>query len=294
MNRAVTFVAASLCAALAVSSACFAAEGTPVDFRLGRTGASGQVQLTLERNRPGNRHSWSQSVAITDLNGLSQQQLAAPRPTPARFALIRPAGRFDCSGSVRSYKGSGRCGFRPDAGFNAMLERRGIGRPSIDQSANLAMANVQPALFDALATAGYPRPTIEQAVSLGVFDVNPAYVRELAQAGYRLSSVNDLTTFKIHRVNPDLIRAYRSLGYRQLRASDLVTMSIHQVTPDFIRGFASVGYRDLPVSKLVQLRIFNVTPRDVTALQSRIGERPTADEVVSAKLVGFQPRRRQR
>lgn len=294
MNRAMTFVAASLCAALAVSSACFAADGSPVNFRLGRTGASGQVQLTLERNRPGNRHSWSQRVAITNLSGLGPQQLAAARPTPAQFALIRPAGRFDCSGSVRSFEGSGRCGFRPDAGFSAMLERRGIGRPSVDQSANLAMANVQPALFDALAAANYPRPTIDQAVSLGIFEIGPAYVRDLANAGYRLKSINDLTTFKIHGVSPDRIRAYQSLGYRQLPAGDLVSMAIHQVTPDFIRGLAALGYRGLPVGKLVQLRIFNVTPRDVTALQARMGERPTADEIVSAKITGFQPRRRQR
>lgn len=294
MNRAITLVAASLCAALAVSSACLAADWSPVDFRLGRTGASGQVQLTLERNRPGNRHSWSQRVAITDLQGLGQQQLAAARPTTAKFALIRPAGRFDCSGSVRSFKGSGRCGFGPDPGFNAMLERRGIGRPSIEQSADLAMANVQPALFDALAAAGYPRPTIDQAVSLGAFQVSPAYVRDLANGGYRLMSISDLTAFRIHGISPDRIRAYQSLGYRQLPASDLVTMSIHQVTPEFIRGFAALGYRDLPVSKLVQLRIFNVAPRDVSALQARLGARPTADEMVSAKITGFQPRRRQR
>ena len=294
MNRAITFVAASLCAALAVSSACFAADWSPVDFRLSRTDASGQVQLTMERNRAGNRHSWSQPVAIASLAGLSQQQLAAARPTPVRFALIRPAGRFDCKGTARSYKGAGNCAFQPDAGFSAMLERRGIGRPRIDQSANLAMSNVQPALFDALAAANYPRPTIDQAVSLGVFSVSPAYVRELARAGYRLKSIDDLTSFKIHRVSPELIRAYQSLGYRHVPASDLVSMSIHRVTPEYIRGFAAIGYRDLPVSKLIQMRIFNVTPRDVSALQARMGERPTTDELVSAKVTGIQPRRRQR
>jgi hypothetical protein len=295
VNRALTFAAASLCAALAVSSACLAAEASPVNFRLSPASAPGKVQLTIEQPRDGKGHSsWSQTEQIESLTGLSRQQLAANRPAPARFALIRPAGRFDCSGTVASFRGSGRCSFRADPGFLAVLERRGMGRPSAQQAANLALSGVRAELFDVMAAAGYPRPTMDQAVSLGIFNVSPAYVRQLADAGYRLKSADELVTFKIHNVNPELVRAYRSLGYRTLGASDLVTMRIHGVSPDFIRGFAAIGYRDLPVAKLVQLRIFNVSPSDVAALQSRIGGRPTADELVSAKVTGMTPRRRSR
>ena len=293
MNRALTLLAATACAALAVSSACLAAEGSALPFRLAKTGAADQVQLSMEQPRDG-KHSgnWSQGVALADLTGLSAGQLTSRTATPIRFALVRPAGRFDCSGAVRSYDGRGTCAFAADAAFSAMLAKRGLGRPSLDQSYKLAMSDFRPEVLDALAAAGYPRPSLDQSVKLGIFKIGPAYVRGLADAGYRLGSVDDLVGFKIHNVNPELIRTYRQLGYRQLAADDLMAMSIHGVTPDFIRGFASLGYRDLPADKLVQLRIFNVTPDDVRALQAQGIALPSADQLVRLRLAGFGPKRR--
>lgn len=295
MNRALTLLAASACATVAVSAACFAAEGAALPFRLARSGDASRVQLSMEHRTANQRKgNWSQSVALADLQGLGAAQIAARNSTPIRFALVRPAGRFDCSGAVRSYDGRGTCAFAADSAFAAMLAKRGLGSPSLDQSYKLAMSDFRPEVLDALTIAGYPRPTLEQAVSLGIFNIAPAYVRGLAQAGYRLGSVDDLVGFKIHRVSPDLIRAYRDLGYDQLSADDLMAMTIHRVTPEFIRGFASLGYRDLPADKLVQLRIFDVTPDGVRALQANGIALPSTDQLVRLRLAGFGPKRRGR
>ena len=293
MNRALTFLAATACATIAVSATCFAAEMSAIPFHLSKSRDAKEVQLSMEHRRDAKRvGNWSQSVALSDLQGLNAGQLAGRSATPIRFALVRPAGRFDCSGSVRSYDGRGTCAFAADAPFSAMLAKRGIGRPSLDQSYQLAMSDFRPEVLDALASAGYPRPTLAQSISLGIFNIGPAYVRDLAQAGYRLGSVDDLVGFKIHQVSPELIRAYRTLGYRQLSAADLMAMAIHRVTPEYIRGFASLGYRDLPADKLVQLRIFNVTPEDVRALQAQGIALPSADQLVRLRLAGFGPKRR--
>ncbi|MBA3667824.1 MAG: hypothetical protein H0W65_08890 [Sphingomonas sp.] len=292
MNRALALLAANACTALAISSACFAADWSTSDFHLGPAGSPNTVKLSMKHQAGNQSGNWSQQIALPDLPGLSTAQLAAPSATPIRFTLTRPAGRFDCSGSARSSEGTGRCGFAADQAFSAMLVRRGLGRPNLEQSYNLAMSNFRPEVLDALAAAGYPRPTLDQSVALGIFAIDPAYVRDLASAGYRLGSVDELVGFKIHKVNPDLIRAYRALGYRQIDAHDLMAMAIHRVTPDFIRSFARIGYRNLPPNKLVKLRIFGVTPEDVRALQVQGVASPSAEQLVRRRLTGLEPRRR--
>ncbi|MDQ3143805.1 MAG: hypothetical protein M3Q57_02850 [Pseudomonadota bacterium] len=295
MNRALTLLAASACAAVAVSSACFAAESRALDFRLGKTGNPATVQFHMVHGE-GSKQSgnWSQSVALGELQGLGAAQFNASTSTPIRFALVRPAGRFDCSGTIRSSDGRGTCAFAADDAFSATLARRGVGRPSRDQSYKLALSNFRVDVLDALAAAAYPAPTIDQAIALGIFKINPAYVDGLSRSGYRLGSIDDLVGFKIHGVSPELISAYRSLGYRQLSADDLTAMAIHGVTPGFIRGFASLGYRDLPADKLVELKIFNVTPGDVRALQTQGMALPSADQLVRRRLGGFGSESRRR
>lgn len=292
MNRALTFVAATVVASLAVSGASFGATAPHINFTLGPRTLPDHVQLRMTTRFGGDKSSnWSQGVPIGELVGLSSSQFRSPAPNLVRFALIRGAGRFDCSGTAHAASGRGTCAFAPNAAFSAMLARRGVGRPSPEQSYRLAMGDFRPAVLDALAAAGYPRPTLEESVSLGIFDIEPAYVRDLAAAGYRLGSVEDLVSFKIHKVDPQLIRAYAALGYRGLKADDLMAMAIHRVTPEFITSFARLGYRNLPADKLVELRIFGVTPDDVRALQADGIAPPSADQLVRLRRAGIGPRR---
>lgn len=261
MNRILTLLAATACAALTITSACFAADWTTLPFRLAKTTDAGRVTFSIQHRQNGQRSgNWSQSVALTDLQGLGATQLMAKTATPIRFALIRPAGRFDCTGSFRTSDGQGNCTFAADAAFSAMLARRGVGRPRLDQSFALTMSNFRPEILDALAAAGHARPTLDQSVALGIFKIAPAYVRGLSDAGYRIGSIDQLIAFKIHNI-----------------------------TPAFIASFAKLGYRDLPAEKLVQLRIFGVTPGDVRALQARGIAAPSADQLVQRRLFGGGP-----
>jgi len=266
VNRVLTFLAASACAALAVSSACFAADWSALPFRLAKTMDAGRIQLSIQNQQGSHRSgNWSQTFTLAELQGLNATQLVAKNSTPIRFALVRPAGRFDCSGSVRSYDGRGSCTYAADAAFSAMLARRGLGQPSLDQSFALAMSDFRSEILDALAAAGYPRPTLDQSVALGIFKIAPSYVLCFADTGYRLGSVDNLIAFKIFKI-----------------------------TPDYIASFVRLGYRDLPAEKLVQLKIFGVTPADVRALQAQGIATPSAEQLVRERLAGFGPTGRRR
>src|SRR5687768_847389 len=114
-----------------------------------------QVQLTL-RARWGARHhnsNWSSGIALSELTGLDPRRLAASAATPVRFALLREAGRIDCTGTAARRAGRGSCGFTPDTAFAAELARRGIGRPGADRLFALAMSKVGRGHLDALAAA---------------------------------------------------------------------------------------------------------------------------------------------
>ncbi len=293
MNRALTFLAAIAATTLAVSAACFAAVSPLISYTIEKSGQADHVQLRLDGRFEGNHNSnWSEPFWLNELHGLTTAQLRSPARVPVQFAIVREAGRIDCSGTAGDGRGRGNCGFKPDASFAALLSSRGIARPGLADSYALTMGNVGRSLLDALAAANYPRPTVSQLVALGIHRVSPAYIGAIANAGYRLGSVGELVGFKIHQVSPELIRAYREFGYRRLSADDLMAMSIHRVTPEFIRGFASLAYRDLPANKLIQLRIFNVTPADVRILQAQGIARPSADQLVRLRLAGTIPKHR--
>ena len=264
MNRVITLLAASACAALAVSSTCSAAEWSALPFQVAKTRDAGRVQFSIQYRQGSQRsNNWSHTLPLAALPGLSDAQLSARDATALRFALVRPAGRLDCTGSARSSEGKGQCAFVADEAFAAMMARRGIGRPDRDQGIRLAMSDFRPEVLDALAAAGYPRPTLDEAVALGIFRIDPAYVRGLAGAGIRLGSISDLVAFKIHKV-----------------------------TPDYIAGFARIGHRNLPADKLVAMRIFNVTPEDVRALDT--GSVASASQRMRLRLAGLDPEGRRR
>ncbi len=257
MNRVIILLAASACAALAVSSTGFAAEWSALPFQVAKTKDAGRVQFSIEHRQSGQRsNNWSQTLPLTELAGLSDAQLKARSATALRFALVRPAGRFNCTGSARTSSGQGQCAFAADEAFAAMMAKRGIGRTNRDQGVRLAMSDFRPEVLDALAAAGYPRPTLDESVALGIFRIDPANVRGLAGAGYRLGSIGDLVAFKIHKI-----------------------------TPDYIASFARIGHRNLPADKLVAMRIFNVTPEDVRALDAGAGG--SASQRMRLRLAGF-------
>ena len=280
----------------------------------------GQVQLSFRTGDGArNNSNWSSGYDLDELQGLSRGQLAGASQ-PVRFALLREAGRLDCSGSAGNRQGVGTCSFAPDAAFSGRLAAAGIGRPTERQAYNLTLANVRYDLVEELGRHGYAKPTVDDLVGLGIHGATAGYVKEIADAGYRLGKVDglvqfrifgingrfigemaaigpqfrnlsadDLVQFKIFGVKPELVRAYTQMGYPTVSAKDLVAMQIHGVSPEFVTELAALGYRNVPTQKLVELRIHGVTAEFIRELKQEGVALPSPDQLVRLRLAGYRP-----
>jgi hypothetical protein len=280
----------------------------------------GKVQVSF-RTGEGSRNNsnWSSGYDFAELQGLSSAQLNGSSQ-PVRFALIREAGRLDCTGTTGNRQGIGTCTFAADAGFAGRLAAAGIGRPTDRQAFNLTLADVRYELVDELGRYGYDKPDVGDLVAMGIHGATAGYVRDIAAAGYRLGKADglvkfrifgidarfirdmaaigpqfsklgaeDLVKFKIHGVRPELVRAYTQLGYPTLDSDDLVAMQIHGVSPQFITELAGLGYRGIPTDQLVKLRIHGVTPEFIRGLKAEGIALPSAEQLVRLRLAGYRP-----
>jgi hypothetical protein len=324
MHRTLAFLAAIVLTAISITTAGFAAESSTLSFTIEPTRSAGRVQLSMRQDRYGHHNNWSSSFDVAELHGLDAARLRAGGTAPLSFALIREAGRFDCSGQNGGTSASGECRFAPDPGFANYLASHGIARPNRDQAYALAMSNVGRAHIAALAANHYPTPTVDQLVAMGIHGATPRFIQDLAATGFRLGSANDLITFRIHGVDaayiraisaagprlrnisannlvafrihgvsPELVRIYSRLDNRELDPGDVVAMAIHGVTGGYIEELAGLGYRGVGADELVQMRIFGVTPDFIRSANRDGAERIPVADLVQMRILG-QPRRRTR
>ncbi|HEX8215732.1 MAG TPA: hypothetical protein VF582_09735 [Allosphingosinicella sp.] len=304
-----------------------AAQSLPIEWTISPSGSANganAVQLALSYRTEGKgRSTHSGPHPLSELQGLTAEQIASLEGSPARFRIVREAGALDCNGIVRRARGTGECSFLADAGFAAALQRRGLGRPSLSQHYQLMLQNVGTPLLEELERQGYRRPDLDGLVSAGIHGVSASYVRSMADAGYRLGNVEDLVSFRIHGVDADYVREmaaldppggrfsadqlvgmrihgltgakarqYAQLGYRKLGHEDWISMSIHGVSPSFISELADAGYRGLSAQQLVSMRIHGVTPDYVRQVRAAGYTLPDAEQLVRMRISGVRPGRR--
>lgn len=284
MTRLLAAALACLMSALAVSSACVAADTSPMRFIL--TADEDPTKVEADFRVEGTRHNrWSTEFRFAQLSGLSPAAFHASGTRPVRFAVIRDSGRFDCSGHGGNGRASGNCGFSPDAAFAGLLQAHAIARPSASQWISLFALDVQRGLIGALASARYPTPTPDDLVTLTAVGVSPRYVVDMGRAGYRPSKLDTLVQLRALDVTPQWIGELARLGYAGVPASDLVQMKALNVTARDIRGFQALGYRNLRPSDLVQMKAVGVTPEFARAVHDRHGTVPP-DRLVQLRVVG--------
>jgi hypothetical protein len=286
MNRVLTFLAALLFATLTVSSACVAAPSDWIRFTLeGRQDGRVQASFDNEAGARGGNH-WSTGMVPSQLIGLDIAALHASGSRPLRFALVREAGRLDCSGQGGGGRASGNCGFTADPAYTDLLASSGIGRPTRDQAFALMAVNARRDTVDALAAARYPTPTIDDLTALAALGVDGRYIADLARAGYRPRTTNALIEFKALGIDADWIAGFARIGYANIPSDELVQLKALGVTPEFVAGFDRLGYGRLPVQKLVELKAMNITPEFVRSV-TRSGESvPPVNELVELKIFG--------
>jgi len=287
MNRILAFLAAILLATIAVSSASFADGARSIRFTLRPAASPDRVQLSLNGRGSSHDNIMSSSLRTADLPGLDGAGLG--RDGPIAFALVREAGRLDCSGLVRSSAADGGCRFTPDPAFSEMLAAHGMARPTEEQAFALAMIGARRDLLDALAAAHYPMPDIDDFIAMSALEVNPGYIADMARSGYRPSDVQQLIEFRAVGVTPEYAGTLARAGYTNLPADKLVELAALNIDPAFIRGFESIGYPNLPVDTLVELKALDVTPGYVDAVRQSSQGAQSLDRIVELKALGFEP-----
>jgi hypothetical protein len=292
MNRCLAFLLALLFASVTVSSACVAATGDWLRFTLEpeRSGG-GKIHATFrDEDGPRYEHNWSTEFPPTELAGLDLASFRASGSRPLHFAIVREAGRLDCSGNGGSSFATGNCRFAADPSFTQLLISRGVGRPSREQAFALMAVNAHRELIDAVAAARYPTPTLDNLIALSALGVSGRYIDGMARAGYRPKSIDSLIQFKALNITPEWISSFVRVGYGNIPADELVQLKALNITPEFITGFERIGYRHLPVDTLVQLKAMDITPEFVRAVQQ--GDAlPSPDHLVQLRALGRELRR---
>ena len=288
MTRLLSFFAALMLAALAVSSACVAGPNEILTFRVEPAGATDRVHVNFRMNSDRNQTTnWSSSFAAAELSGLDYSRLRGGGTVPVGFAVIREAGRLDCAGNGSGGFANGSCRFTASPAFSAAIARNGYGRLTNDHAVALMAVNAHAALLDAMAAAHYPRPSMDDYVALSALNVTGSYISQLAQAGYRPDSADGLIQFAALNITPEFIGGFARMGYGNLPADELVQLKALDISPQFIAGFERIGYGRLPVDQLVQLKALNVTPEFIQSLQRSGIVHPSPDEAVRIKALGI-------
>lgn len=287
MNRLLAIVGALLLAFISVSSACTASTPEWIHFTLEpELGNRDRLQASFRKDARGHEeNNWSTSFRPSDFAGLDLVGFRGAGSRPLRFAVIREAGRLDCSGHGGVSYAAGNCSFTANPAFAALLESRGIGRPTDDQAFGLMAVNAKREVIDAVAAAHYPAPSIDDLMALSALGVNGGYIGEMARAGYRPRTIDTLIQFKALNITPEWIGGFVRIGYGNLPADQLVQLKALDITPDFIAGFDRIGYRHLPVDQLVQLKALNITPEFVQRVAAADRSLPPVDKLVELKAL---------
>ena len=292
MTRMLAFVAALLLTAVTVSSACVAQSFASLQFTIEPAPHDGQVKVRFERHRTGHSdNNWDSSFMPSELAGLDMAALDGSITRPIRFALVRDAGRVDCSGAGGSAMARGTCTMTANAEFNRFLADRGIGHPDEEETFGMIALNVRNELVDALARAHYPTPSVEQLIELTAVEATPAYISGLSAQGYRPKTLDELVQFAALKITPDYIGSFVRAGYANLPADELIQLKALDITPQFIAGFERIGYGRLAVDTLIQLKAMDITPDYVRAV-AQGDTLPSPDHLVQLKAVTDEIRKR--
>ena len=287
MNRCLAFIGALLFSLISVASACTASPGQWVHFTLEPERGGDEIQASFRSGEgPNHDNNWSTDFRPSDLVGLDAAGFRGAGNRPVRFALIREAGRLDCSGHGGKSYAAGSCSFAANPAFIQLLESRGISRPTDEQAFGLMAVNVRRELIDALASAHYPTPTLDNLTALSALEVSGAYIGDLARAGYRPRTLNSLVEFKALEITPQWIGGFVRMGYANLPADQLMQLKALDITPEFIAAFDRIGYRHLSVDKLVQLKALNITPEYVQRVAAVDSSLPSVGKLMELKTFG--------
>ena len=283
MTKFAIFLAAS---ALTLAGAVSAAPPNEFDFRL--TEQTGD-RIQGDFRRVGHEGSqWNSSFPAAEFRGLDPARLAGPGQSPVQFALVRDAGRLDCSGTSGLGAATGRCRFTADPAFFAYLRSSGVASVSDDDAYTMTAVGVRRDLVAAIREAKYPVPSAGDLVSLAALGVERGYIDRLAEAGYRPDRIDTLIQYKALGITPEYIAGLRRDGFTQITPSQLVQFKALGIDSAYVESLRAAGYANLPAGTLVEFKALGVTAQYLAELRSR-GFAPAPGKIIQMKALGITP-----
>jgi hypothetical protein len=291
MFRTIPIALASVAAIIMMVPAMAPAQSAdvPIEWKIDRVKSPDKVHLSLEWRTRGSRSMWTTDHRVADLAGLNTGQLS--QGGPVRFAMVRPAGRLDCSGTGGNGGGRGTCGFTPDAGFARYVAAQGLGTPSWTQSLSLTMHDVGQPLIASMSSIRSLRPTIDDLTSMAIHGVKPDMVQAVARSRLPLRSADEITALRIHGADAAWIEGLATFAprLRHLTGDDLVSLRIHGAKPEWIGEMAAaMGPRFATVSgsDLTSMRIHGAKPAMVAAYIRTFGGNISGSDITSMAIHG--------
>lgn len=239
------------------------AQGTTTgEWKASLNKENSKIHLSLERrSERGGRNQMGQSYEFTDLQGLSRE--TALNGGPARFSLVREAGRIDLEGNFENGKGSGTFNFTGNPSFVSAMKNRGYDfesrRNEDDDRLFAATAlNVTTALADDLSSLGFGKLNVDDLFKAAIFKIDSTFAREMKASGFEDLGMEELVKARIFKIDAAFVRQVSQLGFQKEPFESLVKMQIFKVTPEFIAEVRNEGLTEIPVEDLVKLRIFKI------------------------------------
>ena len=187
--------------------------------------------------------------------------------TDAAFDVNREAGTLHAGGVVDHQRGSGTFTLTLDVGFADSLQHRGLGRPSPEQQATLALADAHLDLLDALRDLGYQPLKLDQFVRCAEQHLDRGYLIAMIALGLKAASVDDWLQARKSGVDTAYAAELRAAGFGALSLKDLIATRDHGVDARYLADLAAFGYKGLPLAKLIELRDHGVDVNYLSGLK---------------------------
>ena len=250
--------------------------------------AAGKVQLMLSRSS--GKHNMQHSrddVPMSQLVGLTTDQIGAPNGNVVKFQISREAGILECEGYMKAGGGGGIFHFM--ANLNYIAAMRSLGYRELDNEKTFALSlhDVTTGFVRDMQALGYTDVKYDKLMAMRIHGVSPEFVRETRALGLSTDSLDQLIAMRIHGVTPEFVREIKAAGLEGGSIDKLVAFRIHGVSPDFVRQVRSLGFQKVTGDQLVAMRIHGVTPEFIQKMSGRGMKDLTIDQLVSLKIHGI-------
>ena len=272
---AAAFLGAGLCLAAGLAGV-FA--GTRGEWTINNWTLGEGLSLSITHGTPTSRFQWTTGRSITELEGLTREQLHAVR-APVTFRLSGDAGTLVFEGTLTLGIGRGTFRFEPDPAFVGRLAALGYDPPREDDLFGLAIREIS------LDYAGEvkrlePRATVRDLVRIRDHGVGLDEIRDVVAVGYTGLTARDVVDFHDHGVQPSFVSALKRFGYPSLAADDVILLHDHGVDERYLAGLAAAGMGALDPDEVIRLHDHGVESRYIARVRDAGFTQLTVDQIV--------------